>query len=98
MPPAAKDAAASTIGSSSTATTATAALAAAWDDGLPPPLKGLELEAHAARAWRFYHDVLGGPKHVMAPMVCGWMSRPLIHKVGRSFTPIPLPALPCPVF
>ena len=49
------------------AAAATPAAVAAND--LPPPLTGEALEAHAARAWQFYRETLGSPKHVCAPMV-----------------------------
>lgn len=49
-------------------TAATAAALTAADD-LPPPMTGQALDEHAARAWQFYRETLGSPKHVCAPMV-----------------------------
>lgn len=65
----AQDAAAGTQASTDALSKAALAAAPLDENGLPPPLTGLALEEHAERAWRFYHETLGSPKHVAAPMV-----------------------------
>lgn len=68
-------------------TAATAAALTAADD-LPPPMTGQALDEHAARAWQFYRETLGSPKHVCAPMVrvcvCVWMQETRSHQISSQ--------------